>query len=206
MEGAGRAQKGEGTGREQKREGAGREQKGEGAGREKGEGAGIEPTRGDPIGLAGRRRNRPPPPPHRQKGEGAGRERKGERAGREQKGKGAGREQKGEGAGLEPTRGDPIGLAGRRRNPGIWKDVEDNLILWLVQIVNCNPSGLVVYWLALWILNPAIAFQIRARPSAWLRFGKITFRSTPQHSKPSGQVRCRSMNLWHAARCNTTRL
>ena len=102
------------------------------------EGAGLEPARRDPD-------------PHRadgagceQKGEGAGREGKGGGARREQKGGGAGREQKGEGAGLEPTRGNPIGLAGRRRNLGIWKDVQDNLTLWLIQKMNCNPSGLVV--------------------------------------------------------------
>ena len=206
MEGAGRAQKGEGTGREQKREGAGREQKGEGAGREqKGEGAGIEPTQRDPISLAGRCRRLPPPPP-RQKGEGAGRERKREGEGREQTGEGTRREQKGEGAGLEPNWGHPIGLAGRLRNLGIWKGVRDDLILWLIQIVNCNPSGLVVWRLAFWILNPAITVQIRARPFAWLQFGQATSRSTSQHSKPSRQMGCRSMSLGHAARCNTTRL
>ena len=45
------------------------------------------------------------------------------------------RGERGEGAGLEPMRGDPIGLAGRRRNLGIWKDVEDNSTLWLIRIV-----------------------------------------------------------------------
>ena len=98
-----------------------------------GVGAGIEPTRGDPIGLAGRRLNRPPPPPPgklrkpiKNASEGKGRNRT--HAGRPHwlsrpapqppaptptpKTPKTKKTASGGGAGIKPMRGDPIGLAG----------------------------------------------------------------------------------------------
>ena len=66
-----------------------------------GVGAGIEPTRGDPIGLAGRRLNRlPPPHPENRENQ----ENQENQENREKPRKQTSRAE----AGIEPTRGDPI--------------------------------------------------------------------------------------------------